>query len=49
MMDWLEEQAIRSAQHLLSLDPALLSPAGRSLLPYCEEILEVPDNVVSLR
>lgn len=49
MSDWLEEQAIRSALRLTSMDPSLLSPVGRSLLPVCEEILTIPDNVVPLR
>lgn len=49
MNDWLEEQSIRSALRLTSVEPDLLSPIGRSLLPACREILTVPDNVVPLR
>lgn len=31
MGNWLTEQFERSAKHLLSVDPALLSPVGRDL------------------
>lgn len=38
-MNWLERQALVSAQRLLATDPLLLSPVGRDLLPVAEDIV----------
>lgn len=36
---WLDRQALRSAKHLLALDPLLLGPVGCDLLPFAEDVV----------
>jgi hypothetical protein len=36
---WLDRQMLRSAEHLLALDPLLLGPVARELLPFAEDVV----------